>query len=167
MTAANPDQTVDDAVPAGVPLLDSALRQENYRRVFAAALLASQPPVIADLAGLELRTTMRILQWLSNSGLVVRHGTDWTANLDRISVTIDPVTDTDPLMQSPIPRRPQQRALFLERAAQLFEYDVRYPEAVVNEKLTALNPDFAALRRYLVEAGLLVREHGIYERIEP
>jgi hypothetical protein len=41
---------------------------------------------------------------------------------------------------------------------------VEYPEAQVNERLAGLNPDFAALRRYLVEEGLLSRSNGIYRR---
>ncbi|HST82111.1 MAG TPA: DUF2087 domain-containing protein [Kineosporiaceae bacterium] len=150
-------------MPGVVPLTDSPLKYETYRRVYAAVLLTSQPTAIADLAGLDLRATMRILQWLNSSGLVEHGGAEWLPRLDRVSLMLDSVAEDD-LTQTPIPRRPQQRALFLERAATLFEYGVEYPEAEVNERLKELNPDFAALRRYLVEAQLLTRDHGIYQR---
>lgn len=39
-----------------------------------------------------------------------------------------------------------------------------YPEREVNERLALVHPDVAALRRYLVEAGLMIREAGIYRR---
>lgn len=146
-----------------VPLTDSPLKYDTYRRVYAAVLLSSQPTAIADLAGLELRAAMRILQWLNSSGLVEHRGAEWVPNLDRVLLVLDRVAEYE-LSLTPIPRRPQQRALFLERAAQLFEYDVEYPEAEVNERLKELNPDFAALRRYLVDAQLLTRDHGIYQR---
>jgi|tagenome__1003787_1003787.scaffolds.fasta_scaffold19608813_1 hypothetical protein len=151
------------STPDPIPLTDSPLKYDTYRRVYAAVLLSSQPTAIADLAGLELRAAMRILQWLNSSGLIEHKGTQWLPNLDRVKLVLDPVIEDD-VTATPIPRRPQQRALFLERAAQLFEYDVEYPEAEVNERLKELNPDFAALRRYLVEAQLLTRDHGIYQR---
>jgi len=41
---------------------------------------------------------------------------------------------------------------------------VRYPEAQVNDVLRGYHDDFAALRRYLVDEGLLSREGGLYWR---
>lgn len=39
-----------------------------------------------------------------------------------------------------------------------------YPEAEVNEILGAFHEDYAALRRYLVEEGFLMRETNVYWR---
>ena len=53
----------------------------------------------------------------------------------------------------------------LERLALEFEVGVRYPEREVNRMLERFHPDYAALRRYLVDDGFLSREHGEYWRI--
>ncbi|MEZ4589928.1 MAG: DUF2087 domain-containing protein [Chloroflexota bacterium] len=48
---------------------------------------------------------------------------------------------------------------------QQLEFDRRYPEAELNEILKQLNPDFASLRRYLIDHKLMARENNIYWRI--
>jgi hypothetical protein len=47
----------------------------------------------------------------------------------------------------------------LNHIVSLFEYDRQYPEKEVNEKLKPVNPDFAALRRYLIDKEFLKRDH--------
>ena len=39
----------------------------------------------------------------------------------------------------------------------MFEFDRQYTETEVNIQLGTLHPDFAALRRYLVDYGFLAR----------
>lgn len=63
-----------------------------------------------------------------------------------------------------IPASRSKRLVILERIALEFEPGVRYPEAVVNEIVGSFHPDHAALRRYLVDEGLLDRESGEYWR---
>ena len=41
-----------------------------------------------------------------------------------------------------------------------------YPEREVNERIAEIHEDTAALRRYLVEAGLMTRAGGIYRRAD-
>jgi hypothetical protein len=48
-----------------------------------------------------------------------------------------------------------------------FPEDRPYDEAEVNVRLARLHPDVAALRRYLVDAGLMTRDAGIYQRTRP
>ena len=52
----------------------------------------------------------------------------------------------------------------LERLAQEFEPGERYSEAAVNLGLGRWHADTAALRRYLVDEGLLTRAEGLYWR---
>jgi len=52
----------------------------------------------------------------------------------------------------------------LEHLVRVFEPGVRYPEREVNALLAVWHPDVAALRRYLVDEGLLTREAGVYWR---
>ena len=52
----------------------------------------------------------------------------------------------------------------LDHLSQSFEPGRTYPEAEVNEILSGFHPDFAALRRYLVENGFMTREDSLYWR---
>jgi hypothetical protein len=63
-----------------------------------------------------------------------------------------------------IPAARGKRRIVLEHIAANFEPGVRYPEREVNAVLRAWHPDHAALRRYLVDEGLMSREKGIYWR---
>jgi hypothetical protein len=45
-----------------------------------------------------------------------------------------------------------------------FTEDRSYPEKEVNQRLALFHPDVAALRRYMVDAGLMTREAGQYRR---
>ena len=64
-----------------------------------------------------------------------------------------------------MPRAGRKRQIVLEHLVTVFEPGVRYTEAEVNATLRAFWPDFAALRRYLVDAALLERGQGEYWRI--
>ncbi len=63
-----------------------------------------------------------------------------------------------------IPTNRTKRLVVLERLAQEFELGVRYPERQVNFTLQLFHPDYAALRRHLVDEGLLTRADGVYWR---
>jgi hypothetical protein len=63
-----------------------------------------------------------------------------------------------------MPAKWSKRLVVLDYLAQLFEPGVRYSEAEVSALLRAFHPDYAMLRRYLVDEGFLAREAGIYWR---
>jgi hypothetical protein len=63
-----------------------------------------------------------------------------------------------------IPTNRAKRALVLDRLAQEFEPGLRYAEVEVNSILQVFHPDYAALRRYLVDEGFLTRADGAYWR---
>ena len=67
-----------------------------------------------------------------------------------------------------IPAQQRKRAVILgwllERC---FPEDRPYPEREVNMALALVHPDVAALRRYLVDAGLMTRASGEYRRAAP
>jgi hypothetical protein len=63
-----------------------------------------------------------------------------------------------------IPGQRSKRRIVLERLVQEFEPGVRYPERQVNMILQLVHPDYAALRRYLVDEGLMTRAEGVYWR---
>jgi hypothetical protein len=63
-----------------------------------------------------------------------------------------------------MPARQSRRRLLLDEIAQAFELGVRYPERTVSLFLRDIYPDYAALRRYLVDEGFLSRADGEYWR---
>ena len=63
-----------------------------------------------------------------------------------------------------IPAKQAMRSRLLAHLAALFERGRDYTEDEVNTVIWPLYPDYATLRRYLIDAKLLTREHGVYRR---
>lgn len=63
-----------------------------------------------------------------------------------------------------LPAKLSRRLAALDIVVQRFIPGVRYTEAEVNRELIGLYPDYVALRRELVDAGLLDRADGQYWR---
>jgi hypothetical protein len=66
------------------------------------------------------------------------------------------------LIRMPAKRRKQ--LVVLDHVARVFTPGERYPEHEVNLMLRAFTDDYAMLRRYLVDAGFMAREGGVYWR---
>jgi len=63
-----------------------------------------------------------------------------------------------------MPAKAPDRAALLAYVAERFERGRVYAESDINVALSRVHDDFATLRRYLVDAGLLHREQGRYTR---
>jgi hypothetical protein len=63
-----------------------------------------------------------------------------------------------------MPAKRTKRLLLLDCVAQEFEPGRRYREAEVDAVLKTVYDDHAALRRYLIDEGLMSRESGLYWR---
>lgn len=63
-----------------------------------------------------------------------------------------------------IPAKQGRRRVLLDVIAQAFEPGVRYSERTVSLFLGKLHPDYAAMRRYLVDEDFLSRADGEYWR---
>jgi hypothetical protein len=63
-----------------------------------------------------------------------------------------------------IPAVHSKRMVVLDWLANMFEPGQAYAETEVNERLSAVHPDYAALRRYLVDDEFLHRRDGFYWR---
>jgi hypothetical protein len=63
-----------------------------------------------------------------------------------------------------MPAKRSRRLVVLDQVARRFEPGHRYPEREVNDVLRRIWPDYAALRRYLVDEGFLDRADGVYWR---
>ena len=64
-----------------------------------------------------------------------------------------------------MPAKRSKRLIVLDHIARVFEPGVRYAETDVNAFLRAFHPDYAMVRRTLVDEGFLARDHGVYWRI--
>jgi hypothetical protein len=64
-----------------------------------------------------------------------------------------------------MPRGGRKRQIVLDHLVQRFEPGRKYTEDEVNAHLREVDEDVAALRRYLIDAGLLDRAAGEYWRI--
>ncbi len=65
-----------------------------------------------------------------------------------------------------IPTQQKKLLVVLGHLVKDFQPGVQYPESQVNQMLSRYHEDTAALRRYMVDNGLLKREKGIYWRTE-
>jgi hypothetical protein len=63
-----------------------------------------------------------------------------------------------------MPRRAKDRDAVLTYVASRFAPGREYPELEVNSLLLSVADDVAMLRRYLIDARLLTRDHGTYRR---
>ena len=157
--------------------------------VAALVLGATTLDDIADRAGLPPRDVLRVLTRLESAGLTSVEGAQWTLHVDvlREAVTGQRWVAGRPAVTAGhadaprahgavlraffrngrlvrLPAQRTKRLVVLDKLAREFEPGVRYPEVEVNEMLTAFHPDYAALRRYLVEEDFLARENGVYWR---
>jgi hypothetical protein len=65
-----------------------------------------------------------------------------------------------------IPAQDRKRRVVLAYLRErCFPEDRAYPEKEVNQRLALYHPDVAALRRYMVDAGLMTRAAGEYRRV--
>ena len=163
------------------------LADPNRLRVFSAVVLDG-PAASAHLAaraGLDEPAVLRILARLEAAGLVARVNGGWVARPD---VLRQAMADAAPSRETvdhgatdagaaavlrafmpsgrleQIPAARSKRLVVLDHVARVFEPGVRYPESEVSALLKAFHPDYAALRRYLVDEGFLSRDGGTYWR---
>lgn len=158
---------------------------DRLQVVSALALGAGTIAEVAAATGLDPRLVVSALRRLERGGLVSRDKDRLTLHADRFReaarkaapadpvepMSADPATDAvlraftrdGRITAFPVARG--RRRLLLEHVAAVFEPGLRYPEKEVNAILRAWYADYAALRRYLVDALLLERADGMYWRI--
>ncbi|MBI3751626.1 MAG: DUF2087 domain-containing protein [Chloroflexi bacterium] len=67
-----------------------------------------------------------------------------------------------------LPARERKRRVILRFLVdEVFPDDTPIPEREVNERLARWHPDFASLRRHLIDAGLATRDGMTYRRVRP
>jgi hypothetical protein len=156
-------------------------------KVVAALVLgAGTIEEVAAASGLPLKDVALAARRLARAGLVSRDGHALALHADRFGAAARAAAEAtpapEPLSDDPaedavlsafvrngrlvsIPAQHSKRLVVLHHLVRVFEPGVRYPEREVNALLAVWHPDVAALRRYLVDEGLLSRESGVYWRI--
>jgi hypothetical protein len=173
-------QGVDAATIVGL-LADPA----RLKVVAALALGAGTIEDVADAAGLPLKDVALAARRLARAGLVHRDGHTLALHAELFGAGARAAAEAAPapapLSDDPaedavlsafvrngrltsIPAQRSKRLVVLDHLVRVFEAGVRYPEREVNALLAVWHPDVAALRRYLVDEGLLTREAGVYWR---
>lgn len=158
---------------------------ERLRVVAALVLGARSTDEVVERTGLSSRRALEALTRLEAGGLVSHVSGDWVFDVDRLRGIArearprdepDDVGDVDAVTASvlrtflrggrltQIPMHAGKRRIVLDHICRVFDIGVRYPERDVNALLRVFHPDYAALRRYLVDEGFLGRERNIYWR---
>lgn len=167
----------------------------NEQRIRLAALLIEQPSrtvaQIAEALGLKEREALENVAVLRELGVVTAKQVDSAtaysfdakalyglqkALLSRAGrpTPVDDVADPETRRtlqylfegdQLTLPANPKKFQLVIEWLVTLFEPGVRYTEQQVNAVITRHNEDYATLRRAMIDAMLMKREHGIYWRL--
>ena len=164
-----------DEVPAPRELLALLAEPDRLRAVAAVALGATTLAEVAERAGLEPRAAARALSRLVAGGLLDGEaGKGYRVRTEALRRAAIPPPgeagqDEEPgdavlrrfvakgrLLAMPAAR--SKRLVVLDHLAGLFEPGRRYPEPEVNELLKRYHPDYAMLRRCLVDDGFLDRE---------
>lgn len=160
------------------------------RRLAVVGLVAAAPCTLDDLcarSGQRSRDVLATLAPLIQAGLVTKDGDHYRLNdqaLRELARDLPQPQAAAPTVMFgmtaaeqavlarffrgeelvEIPAQRSKRLVVLERLALEFEPGVHYAEAEVNALLQRFHPDYAALRRYLVDERYLDRDAGQYWR---
>lgn len=147
--------------------------EERFRIAAAISLGANTPEKVASMTGLDITRVMKSIVKLESAGIIEKKadkGYKFNFNIlhtltKGLSAGLPAKaqsTGLDRFMKDgrliTYPSRPDDQLLVLQFLAGLFEQGKEYSEKEVNEKLKAVNPDFAALRRYLYDKGFFDRK---------
>jgi len=155
--------------------LVALLAEPDRLKVLAAvALGANSLPDVAEYAGLLPKTAAKALSRLVAGGLLEGgSGEGYRVRYETLREAVrPPAEESEPAEESgnevlrrfihrgrllAMPAAHSKRLVVLDHLAGLFDPGRRYPEPEVNELLGRYHPDYALLRRYLVDDGFLDR----------
>ena len=186
-----PEDTVaaaDESAPHPGAVLALLADPSRLRCLAAVVLGATTVPAVAAATGLADKATRRAVQRLVGGGLLTEDADgelgvveDRFGQAARLASGLRPAITPEDVGAGPphvavlrgflvdgrlasIPAHRGKRRVVLDFLAQRFEPGQVYPERDVNAILGRFHPDYAALRRYLVDEDFLERREGFYWR---
>jgi hypothetical protein len=132
--------------------------------------LLAQAGIIVEQGANDARVWRLDLGWLRPEGRVVpmlrRLPADHAvAGMDaRDTKTLSSFVRDGKLVRIPVATAKQ--TVVLHWLVEHFDRDATYPERDLNAELARVHPDFATLRRMLVDHRFMARQNGIYRRIK-
>jgi hypothetical protein len=147
---------------------------DRLKALAAVALGANSLPDVADYAGLLPKTAAKAVSRLLAGGLLEGGGGEgYRVRYETLREAARPPAEEPEPAEEPgnevlrrfvhngrllaMPAARGKRLVVLDHLAGLFEPGRRYPEPEVNQLLGRYHPDYAMLRRYLVDDGFLDR----------
>lgn len=166
------------------------LADDDRLRAVAALVLGSGPASVSEVAtaaGLDVRRAAKALTRLAGAGLVDQDGDAYLLRPERFREALESLGRSEEATDSPhsgrgpdadrvlriflrdgklvqIPAVHSKRLVVLDWLAGMFEPGQAYAEKEVNEIIGRVHPDYAVLRRYLVDEEFLHRRDGFYWR---
>ncbi|AOJ79268.1 hypothetical protein WS86_00530 [Burkholderia savannae] len=140
----------------------AAMTSRETRSVYAAiALGASSIADIVEKAGIDTKAVSKIVTRLLSIGLIQRDESGfsdvdavWEEIADRQRRSVDDLSD-----------KQLESDLTIEKIATAFAPDTQYTESEISKICQLFTTDYARLRRYLVDRGVLQRQDNVYRRV--
>ena len=189
-TARGSEEQIPDPRRLTALLADPVRLRVYAALVLSPAQGGAQPPELAEASGVPARDVVKALARFEEVRLAARltpeQGGGWRATPETLRAAAEASARQREELPGPgvddpqtattlrgffsrgrlthVPLAHVKRMVVLDYLAQSFEPGVRYPEAEVNEILSKFHDDYAALRRYLVDADFLGRSENFYWR---
>lgn len=139
--------------------LDITTVREHLAILGKASLLSTRKDGHRRLLTLRQDTLTEFTDWCADE---LRTTTPLDESRGRIPATVRPFFEDGRLVS--FPARQARKVEVLRILIEDFESGVEYREAEINQILLKRHPDFATLRRSLIDEGLMVRNGGVYRR---
>jgi predicted O-methyltransferase YrrM len=143
--------------------MTAIMTSRDARSIYSAIVLGAK--TVSDIRGsvdIDLKTINKIVSRLLSLGLVRRDASGladsdevWKEHANQLDRNAEDLSDRQ--LESPEA---------IEKIATAFAADVIYTEAEVSRICELFTTDYARLRRYLVDHGLLRRENNVYQYSE-
>ncbi|HET7490179.1 MAG TPA: DUF2087 domain-containing protein [Acidimicrobiales bacterium] len=174
--------------PDAATLVGLLADDARLRCLAAVVLGATTAAEVGERTGLDARAVVRALERLAGAGVVERGDGGLAARAEPFAVAAREAAGRRPEVRpedlgatpeqagvlrnfvtpdgrlASIPAARQKRRVVLDFLSGRFEPGRTYPEKAVNDLLAEAHPDYAALRRYLVDEEFLERRDGFYWR---
>ncbi|VWB58057.1 hypothetical protein BTE28158_02684 [Burkholderia territorii] len=140
----------------------AAMTSREARSVYAAIVLGiNRVADIEEKVGLDAKVVGKILTRLLSIGLIQRDqngfsdvGAVWGEMVDRQHRSAEDLSD-----------RQLETDTSIEKIATAFAPDTQYSESEISRICQLFTTDYARLRRYLVDRGVLRRQDNVYQRV--